>query len=186
MVGVAKAKIDTKSRAVFLDRDGVINRAIVRNGRPYPPPSLADMEILPGVSEAVANLKKAGLLTIVVTNQPDVATGKQDRTIVESMNDHLRQNLKLDDLRTCFHEESEGCTCYKPRPGMLVAAAENWNIDLNCSFMVGDRWRDVGAGQAVGCKTFFIDYGYDEECRYKPDMVVSDLAEASRCILSDV
>lgn len=172
-----------KARAVFLDRDGVINRPLVRDGRPYPPEGLEDFEILPGVAEALQALRTAGFLNIVVTNQPDVATGKQTRAAVEAMHDLIRARLALDDVLACFCVEGPKCPCYKPAPGLLLEAARSWGIDLAESFMVGDRWRDVGAGKAAGCRTIFIDRGYTERQPDGPDFVVSDLPEAGKIIL---
>lgn len=168
---------------MFLDRDGVINRAYTRQGKPYPPASIAELEILPEVAEALGALRKAGFLNIVVTNQPDVATGAQRREVVEAMHALLRERLPIDAIKACFHRESDGCSCRKPKPGMLIDAAREHDIDLARSYLVGDRWRDVSAGAAAGCYTFFIDYGYDEALREKPDRIVASLREASRHIL---
>jgi D-glycero-D-manno-heptose 1,7-bisphosphate phosphatase len=170
-------------RAVFLDRDGVINRAITRQGKPYPPGSLAELEILPGVSDALIALHEAGFLNIVITNQPDVATGVQSREVVEAMHALLQEQLALDAIKVCFHVESDRCECRKPKPGMLIDAARELDVDLAHSYLVGDRWRDVSAGKAVGCYTFFIDYGYDESLHEKPDQVVESLRQASQHIL---
>jgi len=171
------------NKAVFLDRDGVINASVVKNGRPYPPNSLKELIVLPGVKETLLNLHRAGFLTIVVTNQPDVATGKQKREVVEAIHGFLMDSLFIDDIKTCFCIEGEGCECYKPKPKMILDAAYERNIDLCSSFMIGDRWRDIGAGQAAGCKTFFIDYGYDERQPERPDFVVGSLFEAGQIIL---
>lgn len=171
------------ARAVFLDRDGVINRAGVRDGRPYPPQRFEDLEILPGVAETLRRLRVAGFLNIVATNQPDVATGRQERRVVDAIHNHLRASLALDDVRACFCVEGPNCPCYKPAPGLLLEAARDWGIDLARSFMVGDRWRDVGAGKAAGCRTIFIDRGYTEPRPDNPDFIVSDLSEAGRIIL---
>jgi D-glycero-D-manno-heptose 1,7-bisphosphate phosphatase len=170
-------------RAVFLDRDGVINRAIVRGGKPYPPDSLESLEILPGVAGALESLRAAGFLNVVVTNQPDVATGKQRREIVEAINRYLCVTFSLDAIKVCYHAEEEGCDCRKPKPGMLLAAAREMNIDLAGSFLVGDRWRDVGAAQAAGCRALFIDYAYTEKRPDKPYVAVNSLAEAASFIL---
>jgi len=169
--------------AVFLDRDGVLNRAVVRNGRPYPPDTLDDFVLLPGVREATAALHEAGYLLVVATNQPDVATGKQDRAVVEAMHDRLRAELPLTAVYACYEVDGPACTDYKPKPGMLLKAARDHGIDLPSSHMVGDRWRDVGAGRAAGCRTFFIDCGYDEPLRAPPDHIVASLAEAAAIIL---
>src|SRR4051794_14156813 len=165
--------------AVFLDRDGVINRNEVRRGRPYSPESLEDFVILPGVPDAVAALRAAGFLVIVVTNQPDVGAGKVSRALVDAMHDRVRRELGVDDIEVCYHVDSDGCTCRKPKPGMLLRAAEKHGIALDRSFMVGDRWRDVDAGRAVGCRTVFVDYDYESEPRPQhPDLIVRSLPEA--------
>jgi D-glycero-D-manno-heptose 1,7-bisphosphate phosphatase len=176
----------TETRAVFVDRDGVINRAFVRNGVPYPPASLGEFEILPGVAEAISQLKKAGFAVIVATNQPDVAKGIQRRDVVEAMHTRLRNELPLDDIKVCWEIDSAEGTCYKPKPGMLLAAAKERAINLTRSYMVGDRWRDVGAGKAAGCFTIFIDRGYAEPLRETPDAICDDLGEAAAIILRHV
>jgi D-glycero-D-manno-heptose 1,7-bisphosphate phosphatase len=173
------------NRAVFLDRDGVLNRSMVRNGRPYAPTSLDEFELLPGVLEAVRDLRIAGFLLIVVTNQPDVATGEVSAGVLDAMHRKLRAWLTLDDIKVCCHVDADGCLCRKPRPGMLLEAAREWSIDLDRSFMVGDRWRDVSAGRAAGCTTLFVDYGYAERQVDTPDFVVTSLAEAVRIILGN-
>ena len=174
----------SKRKAVFLDRDGVINRGITRQGRPYPPDSLEELELLPGVEQALSGLKNCGMLLIVVTNQPDVAKGKQRREVVEDMHRALQGRLPLDEIKVCYHLDQDNCACRKPKPGMLRQAARDWDIDLAGSYMVGDRWRDVEAGQAAGCHTFFIDYGYEERRPCGDFETVSSLLEASARIIS--
>ena len=173
-----------RRRGVFLDRDGVLNRAIIRHGKPYPPPTVEDVELLPGVVEACAALRQARFLLIVATNQPDVALGSQRQAVVEAIHAVLRARLPLDDIRVCYHSEADGCPCRKPRPGLLLQAAQEWGVDLRGSFMVGDRWKDIEAGGRVGCKTVLIDYGYAEGCPSQPDHRVRSLAEASGWILT--
>lgn len=170
-------------RAVFLDRDGVINRAAVRDGKPYPPDSLNDLEILPGVPEALSRLRAAGFVNVIVTNQPDVATGKQRREVVEAIHEFLLSHLPLDAVKVCYHVDTDNCACRKPRPGMLLEAASELGIDLAASFMVGDRWRDVAAGQTAGCKCFFLDCGYEEKRPGNPYVAVKSLSEAGDLIL---
>lgn len=172
-------------RAVFLDRDGVINRACVRRGKPYPPAGLAEIEILPGVAQALTALSEAGFLLIVVTNQPDVARGTTPREVVEEINNYLAARLAIDEFRVCFHDSSDGCDCRKPLPGALLAAAKIHDIDLVKSYMVGDRWRDIEAGQKAGCKTIFIDYGYAEKQPESVDYRVKSLLEAAQIILGE-
>jgi D-glycero-D-manno-heptose 1,7-bisphosphate phosphatase len=171
------------NKAVFIDRDGVINRAVVRDGRPYAPETLGEFELLPGVPEAMAVLRAAGFRLIVVTNQPDVGAGRQSQEVVESMHAQLRKTLPIDDVRVCYHTDADGCDCRKPKPGMLLAAARDWDIDLRASTMVGDRWRDVGAGRAAGCKTILVESGYDDLPAEGYDAAVTSLLEASQLIL---
>lgn len=172
-------------RAVFLDRDGVINRAIVRDGRPYPPANLSQLEILPGVEKALQNLHHAHYLLVVVTNQPDVARGVTKKEEVEKINESLLAKLPLDAIKSCYHDNSDFCLCRKPLPGLLLMAGEEYGIDLSKSFMVGDRWRDVEAGASAGCKTFFINYRYSEPQPQMPDFIVSSLLEAQKIILGE-
>ena len=177
--------INSLRRAVFLDRDGVINRPIVCDGKPYPPASFAELEILPGVHEALQKLHDANYLLVVVTNQPDVARGTAKREEVELMNAYISSLLPIDEFKTCYHDSEDKCTCRKPLPGALLEAAQELNIDLSKSFMVGDRWRDVEAGASAGCKTLFINYGYAEKMPVAPDFIVSSLLEAKKIILGE-
>jgi D-glycero-D-manno-heptose 1,7-bisphosphate phosphatase len=165
--------------AVFLDRDGVLIRTHVREGIPRPAATLPEVAILPGVPDALALLKRLGFVLVCVTNQPDVARGTQLRANVEAVNAHLLARLPLDDLRTCFHDDADGCACRKPRPGMLLAAARDLGLDLSRSVMVGDRWSDVRAGSAAGCLTILIDAPYNQRSRCTPDWVVPDLPGAA-------
>jgi D-glycero-D-manno-heptose 1,7-bisphosphate phosphatase len=169
-------------RAVFLDRDGVLLPVVVRDGIPRP---IADeeVELLPGVAEACRTLREAGFLLVVVTNQPDIARGTVSAEAVERINARLRSMLPLDDLRVCPHDDADDCDCRKPRPGLLVDAASDWEVELASSFMVGDRWRDVGAGRRAGCRVIFVDRGYEETLELEPDAVVSGLPEAAEWIL---
>lgn len=178
-------EISPMTKAVFLDRDGVINRAIVRDGKPYPPKDLEELEVLPGVQEALEALKAAGYKLIVVTNQPDVARGTAAKEVVEGINAYLQERLSLDEFRTCYHDDHEACDCRKPAPGALLAAAAEHSIDLAASFMVGDRWRDIEAGQRAGCKTVFINYGYSEKQPDQVDIRVSSLRDAALIILGE-
>jgi len=174
-----------KQRAVFLDRDGVLNEAIVREGRPYPPASLEDLKIFPEAADSLAYLKQAGFLLIVVTNQPDVARGTQKRRIVETMNAVIRAALPIDEFLTCWHDDSTDCDCRKPRPGLIRDAAAKHRIDLAQSFMIGDRWRDIDAGAAAGCRTVLIDRHYCErEPQHPPDLRTTSLTSAVQWILA--
>ena len=172
------------ARAVFLDRDGVLNGAPSRGGLPLSPSTLEEFEILPESAEAVLALKEAGFKTLVVTNQPVGARGLRTWELVEDMRRVLKQNIAMDQIRMCFHTDEDRCDCRKPKPGMLVEAAREWRVALSQSFMVGDRWRDVDAGKAAGCSTILIDRGYDEPLRKRPDYVVSSLTEALKIIVN--
>lgn len=171
-------------QAIFLDRDGVINDPIIRDGKPFAPASWEEFSILPGVPNALTTLDQAGFLLIVVTNQPDVARGQIPRDVVEEMHRHLMEVFPLDAIKVCYETEESGSPYYKPRPGMLLEAAKEHGIDLTRSYMVGDRWRDVGCGLAAGCFTIFIDRGYAEGMPDVPHARCGDLQEAVPIILS--
>jgi D-glycero-D-manno-heptose 1,7-bisphosphate phosphatase len=170
-------------RAVFLDRDGVLNRTRVVAGVPHPPASAAKVELLAGVPEALALLAQRGWMLIVVTNQPDVARGTQSREAVERINRHLAALLPLSAIYTCFHDTQDGCDCRKPRPGLLIQAAAAHQLDLGASFMVGDRWSDIVAGRAAGCGTFLIELPYSQRQRCAPDFTVSNLLQAAQWLV---
>jgi D-glycero-D-manno-heptose 1,7-bisphosphate phosphatase len=171
--------------AVFLDRDGVLSRSLLRNGKPVAPRTVDEFELLPGTVEAVKRLHAAGFQLIVATNQPDVRTGVTQREAVEEMHRRLREWLPLDDVKVCYHIDQDQCACRKPKAGMLVQAAHERGIDLANSWMVGDRWRDVAAGKAAGCKTVLIECDYAEPRAESPDHVVHSLSEAVDAILQD-
>lgn len=169
---------------MFLDRDGVLNRAEVRNGKPYAPKDIESFELLPEAIKATEALHRAGLLLIVVTNQPDVGNGLVSRSTVEAMHGLLRKALPIDAVKVCYHSQVDNCVCRKPQPGMLLEAGRERNIDLTRSFMVGDRWNDVVVGHTQGCYTIFIDRKYSEPLKELPDATVTSLAEAAQIILS--
>src|ERR1700688_4132849 len=171
--------------AVFLDRDGVINRAVVRDGKPFPPAGIDDLELLPEVASAMNSLKAHGFALYVITNQPDVTRGTQTRDAVESIHQSLSSSLPIDDIFVCYHDDNDECGCRKPLPGLLLEARSKHNIDLSRSFVVGDRWRDIDAGHNAGCKTVLIDYGYRERAPARPpEATVRSLREAADWIIS--
>ena len=177
-------KIGKLCRAVFLDRDGVVNRCEVRNGKPYAPRRLQDFRLLPGVKNALRALKRADFLVIVVTNQPDIGNGLISGATVEAMHQRLKRHLQVDDIKTCPHRQDESCKCRKPKPWMLLEAAKQWKIDLDNSYMVGDRCSDIVAGQSAGCYTIFVNRGYRGGTCPKPDKMINSLPAAVRLILS--
>jgi transaldolase len=172
-----------RQRAVFLDRDGVLNRVVVRDGRPHPPGSLGELVIPDEVVSATQTLADAGFVLICATNQPDVARGSQSREAVDDIHRALRRRLPLADVLVSFADGEDPRR--KPNPGMLLEAAERYDIDLGNSFMVGDRWKDAEAGRRAGCKTVHIERDYAEAWAVAaPDFRVRSLTEAARCILS--
>ena len=181
---------EIRKRAVFLDRDGVLNRPVVRDGRSFPPARMEEFDLYPEAVEACAQLKKAGFLLVVVTNQPDVGRGTQSRELVEAMHAKLRGAIpSLDAIEVCFHAgaaHGQPCECRKPKSGMLLRAAAALDIDLRQSFLIGDRWRDVDCAHAAGCRAVFIDHGYSETLREKPEFTVSNLSDAVSAILKAV
>jgi D-glycero-D-manno-heptose 1,7-bisphosphate phosphatase len=170
-------------KAVFLDRDGVINANLERDGKPVAPTTLAEFRILPGVVDAARRLKDAGFLLVVATNQPDVRNGITAKAAMEAMHDEIRAQMPIDDIMICLHNDADNCACRKPKPGLLLDAAGKHGIDLRASYFVGDRWKDVHAGQAAGCRTIFVDYGYRQDRPATPDHTVKSLAEAAEYIL---
>jgi D-glycero-D-manno-heptose 1,7-bisphosphate phosphatase len=175
-----------KARAVFLDRDGVVSRSLVRNGLPFAPTTLNDFEILPEAVDACCRLKQAGFVLIVVTNQPEVGRGTMKKEIVEAMHMKMCRELPIDRVGVCYHpgHGMSQCDCRKPKTGLLISAARELNIDLVQSWMVGDRWRDIDCGFAAGCRTIFIERGYAEALKRAPDFRVRDLAGAADLILA--
>jgi D-glycero-D-manno-heptose 1,7-bisphosphate phosphatase len=148
--------------AVFVDRDGVLNRAEVREGKPFAPQRVEHFKLLPGVAAAMRQLREAGYCLVVVTNQPDIGNGLVGEAIVAAIHQKLRARVPVDDIRVCPHSQEAGCDCRKPKPGMLLAAASEHHIDLASSYIIGDRISDVIAGNAAGCYTIFVKRGYPE------------------------
>ena len=171
------------SRAVFLDRDGVLNAAILRHGKPYPPATLAEVRILDDVPDALRLLKAAGLRLGVVSNQPDVARGTQSRQVVEAINAWLSAQLPLDRFDVCYHDEQDACECRKPKPGLILRSAKALGVDAAASFVIGDRWRDIEAGRAAGCRNVWIDRGYVEKQPSGHDYRAISLIEAAEWII---
>ncbi len=170
--------------AVFLDRDGVLNRAIARNGRPFAPSRLDEVELLPGVADACAALRRAGYVLVVVTNQPEISRGGIDPADLDAMNEWIAEAAGVDHVRVCPHDDADECHCRKPRPGLILDAATELGLDLGRSWMVGDRWRDVAAGQGAGVRCIFIDHGWDEQRPHEPFTAVGDLTEAAALVLA--
>lgn len=189
-------------RAVFLDRDGVINAMVYHAefGLVDSPARPEEFEMLPGVATAVARIHSLGFLAIVISNQPGIAKGKYTHALLEATTARMHAALAdggaaLDDVYYCLHHPSATleayrmrCDCRKPRPGLLLRAAEAWQIDLSRSYFVGDGITDVQAGQAAGCRTLLVNsrkcYLCDELARQgaEPDFIVKNLPEAVEVI----
>jgi D-glycero-D-manno-heptose 1,7-bisphosphate phosphatase len=178
---------ETKRRAVFLDRDGVINKPIVREGRPYPPADVEDFELYEDVMAGCAQLHAADYVLVIVTNQPDVARGTQTRVAVEAIHRTMLDLLpQIARVEVCWHagvDWGDSCDCHKPAPGMVLRAAQALGIDLAKSFLVGDRWRDVDCGHGAGCRTIFVDRNYSEPLRQPPDWTVTSFGQAVEVIM---
>ena len=173
-------------QAVFLDRDGVLNCPVVREGLPYPPDTVEEFTLYEDVPNGCRRLKEAGFLLVVATNQPDVGRGTQSREQVEAIHATMQAALpEIDRVEVCYDPggSAGSTTRRKPGPGMLLDAAEALGVTLSQSFMIGDRWRDVDCGHAAGCRTVFIDRGYRETLRQMPDWTVGSFAEAVEVIL---
>jgi D-glycero-D-manno-heptose 1,7-bisphosphate phosphatase len=167
------------NKAVFLDRDGTLNQALIRNGKPFPPISPRELVILPGVKEALVIFVSLDFIPVVITNQPDFARGITSRKQIDSLNEIIRTELKIEHIYTCFHDDSDDCFCRKPKPGLLLTASKELNLDLKESILVGDRWKDVHSGQTVGCECYFIDNKYEETQPNQPFIPVASLLDSA-------
>jgi D-glycero-D-manno-heptose 1,7-bisphosphate phosphatase len=173
------------TRAVFFDRDGVLNAAIVRDGKPYPPVSVDELRIDVAAAAVVEGLHGRGFDVVVFTNQPDVARGTVSLAAVESIHRTLREQVAIDAFYVCYHDDADACDCRKPSPGMLRSASAERGIDLSRSYVVGDRWRDIEAGRRAGCRTVWIDREYAEKPADAPACRVGSLLEAYEWIVND-
>jgi len=176
---------DATNRAVFLDRDGVLNAPLLKEGKPHPPAGLQDLVIYEDALGALEALKAAGYMLLVVTNQPDVSRGTKTRGDVEAIDRALAAALPIDEFYVCYHD-GDDCGCRKPKPGMLLRAASEHGVALAKSFMIGDRWRDIDAGHAAGVRTILVERRYAERAPvHAPDAVVYSTGEAARWILQN-
>lgn len=174
---------DAMKKAVFLDRDGVINHVKLLENKPHPPSSLAELRYCDGAIEAIGNLLENKFLVVVVTNQPDIARKSTTQYAIDRIHARMRKDLGIQHFYICPHDDRDFCDCRKPKPGLLFKAASDLAIDLKKSYLVGDRWKDISAGQAAGCINFFINYNYSEVKPNVPYDEVSSLGEAVSIIL---
>ncbi|HZR25046.1 MAG TPA: HAD family hydrolase [Vicinamibacterales bacterium] len=171
-------------RAVFLDRDGIINSPCVRDGKPYAPVTASEFVLCPDAPAIVHMLRAAGFELAVVTNQPEIARGTISPAALDAMHAIVRSELAIEHIFVCPHDDGDGCVCRKPKPGMILTAARQLDVDLRASFMIGDRWRDVGAGRNAGCRTVLVDYGYDDPRSYEPDYRATSVGEAAEWVIA--
>jgi D-glycero-D-manno-heptose 1,7-bisphosphate phosphatase len=182
-MGKRSVSLASPVRAVFLDRDGVLNSAVVRDGKPYPPACVEDVEIVPQAPGALRRLKSAGFVLIVVTNQPDIARGTTTLLAVEAINQRLVDAMPLDAIEVCPHDDRDNCDCRKPKAGMLTRSGARFQVDMSASYMIGDRWRDINAGRAAGCRTILVGDGWGEAFQAPPDAMVESIKGAVDWIL---
>jgi D-glycero-D-manno-heptose 1,7-bisphosphate phosphatase len=180
--------------AVFLDRDGTINEEVGYLDRPE------KLKIIPGAFEAIRRLNQIGLKVIVVTNQSGIARGFFDEAFVLSLHEQMRtifleNGAVIDGFYYCPHHPTAGiapyqkvCACRKPEPGLLMIAAKERDVDLETSYMIGDLFTDVEAGQRAGAKGILVRTGYGQQAvsdTITPDYVADDILEAVDWILAD-
>ena len=170
-----------RGRAVFFDRDGVVNKVILRDEKPFSPRTLEEFVLTEGVRETVSILKRKGYKAILISNQPEVARGRITRDTLDQMMQRVNGEVALDDIFICLHDDDDHCVCRKPKPGMILEASRKWKIDLRASYVIGDTWKDMEAGKAAGCKTILLDAVYNRDVR--SDFRVTSLAEAVDIIL---
>src|SRR3989442_15568969 len=139
--------MSARASAVFLDRDGVINEVVVRDGKPASPRTLDEFRLVDGITEALERLRVAGYRLFVLSNQPDVARGLLDQSVLERMTRRIVTALPVERVLTCVHDEKDGCACRKPRPGVLHEGAAAGGVEVSGSFMVGDSGEDLQAGR---------------------------------------
>ena len=170
-----------KNKAIFIDRDGVINKVIIRNEKPSSPWKLEEFEIFPEVKECLTAFKEMGFLNIVFTSQPDISRGNLKSEELEKMHKIILEMLPVDEIMVCPHDDKDNCQCRKPKPGLIIEAAKKWSIDFKKSYVIGDSWKDMGAGRAAGCPTILISKEYNKDLK-DYDFKVKSFKEAVEII----
>ena len=151
-----------KNKAFFFDRDGIINKSVIKDNKPFSPRYPRDLVLNYELFNFIKKLKEKNYLIIIVTNQPDIKNGKLANYSLKVINSIIKKFFLIDDIYVCTHGKNDNCTCRKPKPGMLKKAAKKWNIEFEKSYMIGDRLKDIEAGASMNCRTIFIDYNYNE------------------------
>lgn len=171
-------------KAIFFDRDGVINKVVLKDNKPHPPHTLKELELTKGIKELLNFSKKLNFLNIIVTNQPDPNRGRANIESIKEINNYISDELAIDKIYVCWDEKDGLSNFRKPKPGMILTAIRDFNIDIKKSYMVGDRWKDINSGYAAGCKTIFLDYKYDESLDVKPDFIINFIEEIKSIIVN--
>ncbi len=172
-----------KARTAIFDRDGVINRIVMRDGAPASPRNMEEFIIDPEAPAALGRLKAAGFRIYVASNQPDLARSNVAPEIIDAMTAAILAALPIEAVRICPHDDGDGCDCRKPRPGMLLGLARDFGFDLHGAFMIGDTWKDVHAGRAAGCATILLERDYNRGV--VADFKAAALSAAIDLILAD-
>tara|TARA_B100001093_G_scaffold519622_1_gene609504 strand:+ start:4317 stop:4865 length:549 start_codon:yes stop_codon:yes gene_type:complete len=172
-------------KAIFFDRDGIINKVILKKNKPHPPSKISEFELVDGIKNLLEFTKQNGFLNIIVTNQPDAQRGSIKKSDIEEINNFILKSLPIDKIYVCWDAHDNMSNLRKPLPGMLLQAKEDFFIDLKLSYMIGDRWKDINAGFSVGCKTIFMNYNYDEKLRNKPDFIIDDLKTIKSIVINN-
>lgn len=164
-----------KKAAIFFDRDGVLIDAPLINKIPTSVQTIKDIKLCKNILE-ICNHYKNSYYLIMVTNQPDYSRGVNSKKNIIGINNFLKKKLNLDMIYVCYSDNDKNID-RKPNPGMLLKAKKKYKINLKKSFMIGDRWRDIGAGNRAGCSTIFIDRNYSEKLIYKPNYSIRELKD---------
>jgi len=153
-----------KKKAVFLDRDGVINEVIYRDGseKPSSPWDFEEFRLIPGIKRSLEELNKMGFYLFVISNQPDISRGLVKEGTTERINNIISEELPITEIRVCPHDDYHNCNCRKPKPGMIFELSKKWKIDLEESFLIGDNWKDIEAGKSAGLTCIIIDMAYNK------------------------
>jgi len=170
-------------RAVFLDRDGVVNKVLFRDGRPASPRTLGEFRLCDAIAESLMRLSVAGLRLFVISNQPDVARGLLPPSVLEEITTRILASLPVEGVLVCPHDDTDNCVCRKPKAGMLLEVASGQGINLACSFLIGDSWKDIEAGRNAGCRTILLRRAYNTGV--EADSSVESVWEAADIILRE-
>jgi D-glycero-D-manno-heptose 1,7-bisphosphate phosphatase len=169
--------MSSRPKAVFFDRDGVINTTVFRKGAHRAPQDMTEFAYVEGVKPTLDALHARGFVLLVCTNQPDVARGWQDRDMVLAFHRKIELDLPVARIYACFHDDTDDCSCRKPKPGLLLQGSDEFDLDLSQSWMIGDRWKDIEAGRAAGCRTVYMRHEHDVQPSHEPDYEIRRLEQ---------